>query len=222
MQNLSNLPLRKIFKKINYDDLMNLIQTPELRNIVLSYYQDDLNYRELEKRIIMDCIDDLQNELETNLFSELMDYFETKGYNVKSNLEYKNTMDSLYKDLLKFSEFDSKTIELIQKLQQKNTGIYDLSRVLKNWIENYPDVFNPHFEYYKNKLEMLENKYHREFNKNFFKGHNSYSNILEYLEKVKEYGNEFLVTDEEEVRIRNKFLKCVNDRLGKIKNIFGK
>lgn len=52
---------------------MNLIKVPDVWNIVLSFYQNEINLREFEKRTIMDCIDELE-KYGNNLFMELKEY----------------------------------------------------------------------------------------------------------------------------------------------------
>lgn len=213
MERLSDIPLRKILNNISYQDLMNLIKVPDVRNIVLSFYQNEINLRELEKRTIMDCIDELERNMETNLFMELIDYFESKSYrNIRSLPEYNIIQKQFYDEILNL-DIDEATRKIISDIQLGGEHeIYEIPYVLEK--KGVGRTVRAVVDKYQNRLDKLEMKEMEKFKKMFFKGPKSYENVNEYLEKVKEYVQEYLV-EEDERQVKEDFLNCVS----KVKNI---
>jgi hypothetical protein len=218
MESLSDIPLRRILNDISYEDLMNLLKVPNLRNTVLSFYQDEINFRELEKKIMMDCIDDLETNLQTNLFFELLSYFESKSYkDVRTFPEFEMFQKQFYDEVFHL-DLDDPTRQAILQIQEMEGEISDVKRMLKK-KKLWNPVLDQVSDKYQNKIDRLENIEMERFKKVFFKGPSSYQNIKEYVEKLKDYVDLYLQSDEEQM-IKDEFLLCVGTKLENVHRIF--
>jgi len=209
METLSDIPLRKIFHQITFDDLINLLKTPEFRNIVKSFFSEEINFRELEKRIVLECIDQLEKSIQTNLFFELIEFFQSKGYrDLRTLPEFKTIISKAYQDVLNLG-FNSNIKQMILKLINDNGEIFDLVSLLKR-----KNVLNQSIKYllntFQENLDAIEDNEIKRFKKSFFKGPNSYDNTKEYLEAIQEYLDEYFEGD---VQTKNTFNKCIDKRL---------
>lgn len=231
MERLPDIPLRKILKNISYEDLLHLIKVPDLRDTVLSFYKNEIHLRELEKRIIMDCIDDLETTMETNLFLELIDYFESKSYRDPRSLpEYDKIQKQFYDEILNL-DIDEATRKILVDIQlEGDREISEIPYLLKK-KKMLNDSLSSVIDKYQNKLDKLENDEMKRFKKTFFKGPMSYQNINEYLAKVKEYVDKYLVIDQsrllnetlvidQEQGVKQDFLKCIDTKMKNIRRIF--
>ena len=220
MESLSDIPLRRILKDISYEDLMNVLKVPNLRSTVLSYYQNEINFRELEKKIMMDCIEDLETNLQSNLFFEFLSYFESKSYkDVRTFPEFKVFQKQFFEEVLNL-DLDELTRQAILQVQEMDGEISDVKRMLKK-KKLWSSVLDQVSDKYQKMIDRLENIEIERFKKVFFKGPSSYENIKEYVEKVKEYVDEYLQNDEgEEQIIKDEFLLCVGKKLENVHRIF--
>lgn len=221
MERLSDIPLRKILNNISYEDLLRLIKVPDLRDTVLSFYKNEIHLRELEKRIIMDCIDDLETTMETNLFLELIDYFESKSYrDLRSLPEYDKIQKQFYDEILNL-DVDETTRKILVDIQlEGDREINEIPYLLKK-KKMLNDSLSSVIDKYQNKLDKLENDEMTRFKKTFFKGPMSYQNINEYLGKVKEYVEKYLVNEQEQ-GVKQDFLKCIDTKMKNIRRIFSR
>lgn len=221
MERLPDIPLRKILRNISYEDLLSLIKVPDLRDTVLSFYKNEIHLRELEKRIIMDCIDDLETTMETNLFLELIDYFESKSYRDPRSLpEYDKIQKQFYDEILNI-DMDDATRKILVDIQiEGDREISEIPYILKK-KKILNDRLSSVIDKYQNKLDKLETNEIESFKKTFFKGPMSYQNINEYLEKVKEYVEKYLV-NEDERDVKQDFIKCIDTKMGNIRRIFSR
>jgi regulator of sigma D len=214
METLPDIPLRRILKEISFEDLINLVRTPGIREVVQQFFSIEANFRDLEKRVVLECIDQLEQVMETNLFFELIDYFESKGYrNLQSLPEFKLINQQFFKEV---SIKDPNVFEIISDLDDIRDVEYRLmleddivpSKPIKELIINY-----------QHKLDDIEQNEIERFKKIFFKGPNSYDNIKEYLEQVNEYV-EIYLTSRKELVIKSAFYKCITNKLNIIHRLF--
>jgi hypothetical protein len=214
METLPDIPLRRILKEISFEDLINLVRTPGIREVVQQFFSIEANFRDLEKRVVLECIDQLEQVMETNLFFELIDYFESKGYrNLQSLPEFKLINQQFFKEV---SIKDPNVFKIISDLDDIRDVEYRLmleddivpSKPIKELIIMY-----------QHKLDDMEQNEIERFKKIFFKGPNSYDNIKEYLEQVNEYV-EIYLTSRKELVIKSAFYKCITNKLNIIHRLF--
>jgi len=219
METLSYLPLKKIFDNIDYDSLMNLLKTPMLRNITLEFYSDPINFRKLEKKIILDCIREFETSLQTNMFYELMDFFKDRGYVEVFDLpEYKKISDLYYDELLNLDIYEGSKIsrEKVLELREQDADPVEVAWLaLKDYEGEEVDGILEKFE---KKYTNLEDNHNRKFLKSFFQGPNSYQNVKDYLNAVNKYIQKYLQGNKYQTRITN-FQNCIK-RINKLKYIF--
>lgn len=211
---LSNIPLNEILKQINMTDL-NQINTVELRNMIRS----SVNLEELEKRITLNCIDDLEKKMNTNLFYELLgEFFEPKGYSedlVKEQEIYKITLEQFYDKLFEFEEFDDELVSEIQNMREKNKDFSVVKDFLGNWIESYSEL-EELFQTTEEKLDFINDKFIELFKNYIFNGPRGNQNAKEYLGVVEQYVDEYVDNEE----LSNDFHNCVK-KIGQIKTLLG-
>jgi hypothetical protein len=214
METLPDIPLSIILKEISFEDLINLVRTPGIRQVVQQFFSIEANFRDLEKRVVLECIDQLEQVMETNLFFELIDYFESKGYrNLQSLPEFKLINQQFFKEV---SIKDPKVFEIISDLDDMRDVEYRLM------LEDDIVLSKPIKELilmYQHKLDDIEQNEIERFKKIFFKGPNSYDNIKEYLEQVNEYV-EIYLTSRKELVIKSAFYKCITNKLNIIHRLF--
>jgi hypothetical protein len=214
METLPDIPLRRILNEISFEDLINLVKTPEIRVIVQQFFSIEANFRSLEKRVVLECIDQLEQVMETNLFFELIDYFESKGYrNLKSLPEFKPINQQFFKEV---SIKDPNVFVIISDLD----NIQDVA--FRLMLDDDIVLSKPIKELiimYQHKLDDIEQDEIARFKKIFFKGPNSYDNIKEYLDQVNEYAETYL-TSRNELAIKSAFYKCITNKLNIIHRLF--
>jgi hypothetical protein len=213
---MNNSSLQDILRQINMTDLYKIIKSPELRKIVFS----STTLNDLESAIYLNCIDDLEKKMNTNLFYELLEeYFEPKGFSESLILEqeiYQSVMKDFYEKLLDFEYFDDEIVSELEKMIDENVDFDTIKDFLNVWLESYSEIRNLFMETEK-KLDYIRNEYIKLFKKYLFEGPNSYQNVKEYLEVVKEYLDEYVENDE----LNNEFQTCVR-KIKKIKTFFEK
>jgi hypothetical protein len=216
MDSLYNIPLSDILRKINIYDLYAILKTPELRNLL----KTSVNFKQLEKDIILNCIDDMERTLNTNLFYELIgEYFIPKGYNeenVKKSQIYQDVMEEFYDHLLEFEDFDDELVTKIEEMKENGSSLSEVSDFLGYWLESYSELRNLYLET-EQKIDTIMSEYIDNFKKSLFEGNNSYQNVKEYLNVVIDYVENYVEPDDEEVS--NEFYNCIN-KIEKIKKLF--
>jgi hypothetical protein len=214
METLPDIPLRIILNEISFEDLINLLKTPGIREVVRQFFSVQANFRDLEKRVVLECIYQLEEVMETNLFFELLDYFESKGYrDLRTLPEFKSINQEFFKEVsiqdpkLFQNISDLNNIEDVEFRLNVNDNIV-LSQPIKKLIKKYQD-----------KLYTIEQNEIKRFKKIFFKGPNSYDNIKEYLEQVNEYVETYLKS-KNELSIKSAFYECIRRKLDIIHRLF--
>jgi hypothetical protein len=213
---LYNLPLRDILRQINMTDLYKIMNSPELRKIVFS----SANLNELVSRIALNCIDDLEKKMDTNLFYELLgEYFEPKGFSeslVQEQEVYQTVMKEFYKYLFEFEYFDDELVSELQNMKEENVDFETIKDFLSNWQQSYAEL-SQLFMVTEQKLDYIHAEYVKEFKNYLFEGKNSYQNVKEYLDVVNDYVDQYVDNEE----ISYEFQECVR-KIEKIKTLFEK
>ena len=213
METLPDIPLRRILNEISFEDLINLLKTPGIRKTVQQFFSIEANFRDLEKRVVLECIYQLEQVMETNLFFELIGYFETKGYRYLRSLpEFTSINKQFFKEVSIQEPQVFQTISYLEDLQ-------DVEFILKKkklLSANIKEIIQK----YQNRLDTVEQNEIKRFKKLFFKGPNSYDNIKEYLEQVKEYVETYLKS-KNELSIKSAFYECIRRKLDIIHRLFG-
>jgi hypothetical protein len=212
---MESIPLGEILKQINLNDLSILVKDSSFRNLIMS----SANFREVETRVILKCIDQLEKNLDTNFFFELLDdYFEPKGYDAlmyRDTQAYKNLMNLFYNKLNNFSEFDDDILENLREMQENNEDIADVSNFLSNWIDGYPRLRNL-FNQVETRSEQIQNEYIKQIKKELFESSDSaYQNVQDYLDVVVEYLDKYYQDSPK----ANEFYECI-DQIEKIQKLF--
>jgi len=212
METLPDIPLRRILNEISFEDLINLLKTPGIRKTVQQFFSIEANFRDLEKRVVLECIYQLEQVMETNLFFELIGYFETKGYrDLRSLPEFTSINKQFFKEVSIQEPQVFQTISNLEDLQ-------DVEFILKKkklLSANIKEIIQK----YQNRLDTVEQNEIKRFKKLFFKGPNSYDNIKEYLEQVKEYVETYLKS-KNELSIKSAFYECIRRKLDIIHRLF--
>ena len=213
METLPDIPLRRILNEISFEDLINLLKTPGIRKTVQQFFSIEANFRDLEKRVVLECIYQLEQVMETNLFFELIGYFETKGYrDLRSLPEFTSINKQFFKEVSIQEPQVFQTISYLEDLQ-------DVKFILKKkklLAANIKEIIQK----FQNRLDTVEQNEIKRFKKLFFKGPNSYDNIKEYLEQVKEYVETYLKS-KNELSIKSAFYECIRRKLDIIHRLFG-
>lgn len=213
MESLPDIPLRKILNEISFDDLLNLSKTPEVRKLVLQFFSNESNFRDLEKRVVLECIDQLEEDLETNLFLELIEFFETKGYRDFRTLP---AFQRINKEFLK--ELFVLEPRLLQEIDEIDFNIEDFEFLVRKKKLLSQDI-KQLIQKYQNKLDHNEEKEILRFKKSFSKGPDSYDNIKEYLEQVSQYLETYMKS-KNELSIKSAFYSCIHTKLEIIHRLF--
>lgn len=212
METLPDIPLRRILNEISFEDLINLLKTPGIRKTVQQFFSVQANFRDLEKRVVLECIGQLEQVMETNLFFELIDYFESKGYrDLRSLPEFISINKQFFKEV---SIREPNVFQNISDLED----IQDVEFILKKkklLSQNIKELIQK----YQDRLDIIEQNEIKSFKKQFFKGPNSYDNIKEYLEQVKEYVETYLKS-KKELSIKSAFYECIRRKLDIIHRLF--
>ena len=210
MESLPDVSLLLIFDALKFRDIKALLQTPTWRNIILSFYSIPINKKDLLRKSILECIEQLESEIETNLMFEVIDFFEERGFE-----HFNQTpvyLSVLQEFLSKITPSDMNLIrnlfqvknkkEMINYIQENFTSIAQIRRKIKT-LTTSRDILN----FYQDKIDDLEKEHEKEFYNQFVR---SYDNVQAYLEVVSNYINEFLVDKFPEEIAR--FTKCVEQR----------
>ena len=233
------LALKKVFDELKYDDLISMLNTPMFRSVLLDYFSDDLNWIQLEKNIILECIDLLEQDLETNLFFEMISFFEKKGYISDFDFDSDPRIQSLGKEFLdKAIEFfemnengdfrqsyiDSQ-VAMLNQMKKKKQIPYDIIENFKNLsvykFYNLRELAKEYDNELKDRKEEIEDLKVKKLKKKLFYGKSSYKNVLEYRGEVEKYIKKYL-SDESSQEAVQKYRICIESKLKKLKYIFSR
>jgi hypothetical protein len=213
MNSIPSIPLREILREINMSDLSRIVKDPNLRNMILS----SASFKEIETRVILNCIDQLERNLDSQsevplFFYELMDdYFEPKGYDgmmYKDTPAYQSLMNLFYKNLYNFSYFDDEVLEQLREMQNDQQDILDVADFLNNWIESYPRLRNL-FNQVEIRSLQIQNEYIQQIKKELFETSDSaYQNVQDYLDVLLNYLEKYY---EDSPKV-NEFYECLDQK----------
>jgi len=221
----------KLFNMISYEDIMSLIQTPTFRNIVLDYFSTPINFRQLEKNIILGCIENLERDLDIKFSNQLVSFFKKRGYSpLETTLtqdmilivnEYLDELIRLFEinedNMFRPSYIESQVKEL-KKRKTENKIPYDLfDRFAHANVSKFYDFseLSKKYRYILEDIqeESIENHFKKFYYKLFYKK-NAYDNTMEYLNEV----NKYIATLPSSVS--NAFKNCMEKRRKEIRYIF--
>lgn len=227
---LPSTALDVMIHNLNYDDIISMTKTPIMRTIILDYISYEANFTQFKKKIILDCIDTFEKELDTNLFLENIEFFIHHGYKEFYTLpSYQLILDEFYETLEKKCEFVPDHIKVqIQKYKknkiepQEIFWFFGRSHNISEIFEKFMLILSELNTEYENKLGKAEDEHITQFLKCFFQGHIGLENMLKYVSQLKHY-IKLYITDEidsSNAIIASNFLKKLEHRLNKIQIIF--
>lgn len=192
------------FNKISFQDIQSLLDEDSgFRDTLVTILRDDPIYKkQIEKNIILECIEDLEREIDIEFRNALRDFFVGKGFvgldvNDEKNYsrykrivnEYLNILIDMYRKN-QYGDFrqgyiDSE-IEKLEKRKLENKVPFDLMENFKYKSFDKFREFNEVSKKYRRKIEKLDDIELRNFmNDLFYQKKNTYSNVKEYLEAIK-------------------------------------
>lgn len=194
---------RSFFNKISFDDLQALLDEDSgFRDTLVVVLRDDLIYmKQIEKNIILECIEDLEREADIQFRSDLRNFFVRKGFvgldpnDEKNYPKYKNIVNE-YLDILidmfrknEYGDFrqayiDSE-IDKLEKMKLEKRVPFDLMESFKYKSSSKFYDFNEISKFYREKIETMDDIQLDNFMNDLFYGKNSYQNVKEYLEEIK-------------------------------------
>lgn len=196
-----------LFNKISFHDIQVLLEKDSgFRDTLVIILRDDPIYmKQIEKNIILECIEDLEKELDIDFHTELRDYFVHKGFvgesqdsdpnNEKNYLKYKsvvikylNTLIDMFREN-KYGDFrqayiDSE-IEKLEKRKLEKRIPFDLMESFKYKSFDKFHEFDEVSRKYRRKIEKVDDVQLKNFINELFYENNSYQNVKEYLEIIK-------------------------------------
>lgn len=192
------------FNKISFQDIQSLLDEDSgFRDTLVEILRDDPIYRkQIEKNIILECIEDLEKEIDIEFRNALRDFFVQKGFvgldmSDEKNYsrykrivnEYLNTLIDMYREN-KYGDFRQGYVDSeIQKLEKRkleNKVPFDLIESFKYKSFDKFYEFNEVSKKYRRKIEKLDDIELKNFmNDLFYQKKNTYSNVKEYLEAIK-------------------------------------
>lgn len=197
--------LTHIIDTLDFDSFMKFSQSNSLsiRKELRRLYSDDYYYKKLKIKIMKECIDQFELDLETNILGENHNFFLKHGYD--SNSEYDTIILKYTKKLL--SELSEEDFYRVSK--DIGTEINDYSP--QGIIDRYP-FLNDHIvklaDEYQHKIFEEEYRNRNRFLTQFYK---SYDNTVEFVKEIDRYIEEYKkYIDEESI---NKFKKCLYKKL---------
>jgi hypothetical protein len=191
------------FNKIAFNDLEALLDEDSgFRDTLVIILRDDPIYmKQIEKNIILECIEDLEKEADISFWSDLRSFFVEKGFvgldptDEKNYPKYKNIVNEYLDRLIdmfqknEYGDFrqgyiDSE-IEKLQKLKTEKRVPFELMESFKyKTVDKFYD-FNLVSKIYREKIETLDDIPLNNFINDLFYGKNSYENVKEYLQAIK-------------------------------------
>jgi hypothetical protein len=190
-----------IIQDLSYNDVRVLLNTPVIRDMILDHISYETNLRQFKKKTILDCIDKFEQDLNTDLFLENIDYFVKNGYVEIYKLSIHDKMISkFYIELEGKCSFVPDSLKLlIQNFKQRNIDPeellimnfteYELSNeALKKFMDILNHTANEHYE----KLGEIEEQNIDEFVQELFEGPKGLENVLRYLLELEKYIDEYL------------------------------
>jgi hypothetical protein len=192
-----------LFNKISFEDIQALLDEDSgFRDTLVVILRDDPIYmKQIEKNIILECIEDLEREVDIEFRRDLRDFFVQRGFvgldpNDEKNYsrykrivnEYLDTLIDMYRKN-KYDNFRQEYIDSeIEKLEKRKLE----KRVPFDLIENYKhrsfqkfQDFNEVSKKYRRKIEKIDDIELKNFMNNLFYQKNTYQNVKEYLEIIK-------------------------------------
>jgi hypothetical protein len=205
MENIPYLALDIIFKNITFEDVMNMLQIPTLRDMVIDYYSYLCNRKDLKKRAILEC-------LENNLLLDHIDFFHERGYQEIQDLPiYEELINEFYFDLNKRSHFVNHKMKLqIQNYWKLQVDPHQIFWTLKYPFDKFMDILNQTTKEYDHKISLIEQRNREEFFQIFFHGKDGYVHVMDFWNYINLYFSNYT----------KQFIQNVNFRLNKIKTIF--
>ena len=108
LKTLPELPLKLIFNDLSFQDIMNLVKTPEFRKMIKDFYQRDMNQKLIIEKVFTEIIYEFigcnsknKNKTPDIIIHELEKYLIRKGMmNYKESDEYKLNYKSFLNNLL--------------------------------------------------------------------------------------------------------------------------
>jgi hypothetical protein len=181
---LTDLELNQVLRLIDsYESFQ--IESSKLKEMLRSKF-----WKQIEKKLILTCINNLEERLNSNFYYEYIDqFFKIKGYDIqliKQTEFYKGVMEKFYLELLEFEDFDDEIISKLEEMRDNDVDFSNVKDFLNNWIEGYSQLQNL-FQYTETILDQIEKLFIEEIkNHIFMKSSQSYQNVKEYLELIKE------------------------------------
>ena len=217
------IPWIEVLNNLNFKDFTYIISTfPDFRKILLNYFSIPVHYQLLERNIILECIDELEQNININFFDELLSFFEQNGY-VEDGYtpEVKKEVNTYLDDLIELfkqnkdgtftQKYIDSQIELLKNLKLENKIPYDLMDRFKH-ANVYK--FYDHQERtrsFRDRIQDIRLDKINLFKVNFLFGQYGYQNTLKYLLEV----NEWLEQNMNISDIQN-FKTCMSFKLGKL------
>jgi hypothetical protein len=211
------------FNKISFQDIVALLaEDSGFRDSLLVILQDDLIYqKQIEKNIILECIEDLEQDLDLKFRTALTDFFVQKGFQrndkkVKNLVkEYLDTLIDIFRQN-KYGDFRQSYIDSeiakLEKLKLENIIPFELMDSYKNKsFEKFYEI-NQISKKYKEKIqdEIQDDVHLLNFINHLFYGKNSYQNVKEYLEAIK---------NQIDKKYHSILLNCIQNRIELIKEM---
>ena len=198
---------------------------PMMRNIIMDHISYDANLRQFKKKTILDCIDKFEQDLDTDLFLENIDYFIKNGYVEIFKLPiHDETMDKFYIELEDKCSFITDSLKSqLQNFRQRKIDPHEIMRLDFKKYQLSNNTFNAFmeilekmtYEYYEN-MGQIEDKNIQKFLQMFFLGSKGLENTLRYLLELERYIKEYLGDNIHAMDFKNTLCK----RLNHIVNIF--
>ena len=202
-----------LFNKISFQDIQALLgKDSGFRDTLVIILRDDPIYmKQIEKNIILECIEDLEKELDIEFHKELREYFVQKGFvgesraseteTEKNYLKYKEVVIKYLNTLIdmfrknEYGDFTQRYIDSeIEKLEKRKLEKripFDLIESFKHKSYFKFHEFDEVSRKYRRKIEKIDDVQLKNFMNELFYQKNSYQNVKEYLEIIKKLLNEY-------------------------------
>ena len=189
------------FNKISFQDIQALLDEDSgFRDTLVIVLRDDPIYmKQIEKNIILECIEDLEIDLDIKFRDDVRDFFIQKGFvgvdpkddYLKYNgvvIKYLDTLIDMFRKN-KYGDFKQGYIESeVQKLEERKMEKripFDLMESFKHKSFDKFHEFDEVSRKYRRKIEKVDDIQLKNFINDLFYGKNSYQNVKEYLEAIK-------------------------------------
>jgi hypothetical protein len=210
LSDLPYLPLENILKRLPFESIVTLLKVPTMRETVIEFYSDPYEYNRLEMQVKLDCITELEKDLDTHFFSELMDWLEeTQGYqDFRTTPLYLQLKNEFIEKVTSFVpdieyEFTTHMLDEIVDVIQEDLTEEQMNQV-KELFEKYSEIIDQEEELYENRFKA-----------------DQYNNpiwVESYLQEIKKYLQQYYPSKDK--RIKN-FYQCLSKKLGFMKLVFG-